>query len=160
MRRRLWWMGVVAVMLAAGGCRGDDDDADPARSTTTVVETGGCPYLTADAVAEAFGTGFEEVAGSAGTCTFRSDEGLEVDLARVERVDAEVSYPADAIERCDEGSLVEVDAGDQAFACTDVGPLAVYARDGTSITITASTRDEDPAMVEAFVALLPRVTVG
>lgn len=175
--RRITGLGLVlALGLAGAGCGGADDEpvADPVESTTedegstttgedtttSVAAPGaGCAYLDVADLDAAFGTTFTEDASTAVGCVFSETDGITVALNRIDIAIDPETYAEESTESCDEGSLVEVDAGDRAYACLAVGPLAsYYERDvAISLTVLSGGDDDEQAVLDAFVAVLPAI---
>lgn len=171
------WGPVLAVVLvvAGAGCSddGDGEADDPPTtteaeaetetgadgSTTTAPTVGLCPYITTEEVSEALAQPVELLEGSELVCDFTAGGTTSIQLTVIEgQVDTNAFYD-DAVGRCAEGTSVEVDAGDRAFACVAVGPAAAR-QDGEVVTSFLTTGLEDEtAGRDALAALLPLVTL-
>lgn len=167
MRRIAAALTLTALVLA--GCGGDDDeptasaDADP---TTTAPDApddeGGCPFVTAGALTDAFGLAIEEFSADELGCQFSSDEDETLAIVVVPidiQIDPE-TYAEESTSSCDEGTLVEVDAGDYAYACQAIGPSASVFEGDRLVNLSVLTTDDEQAVLDAFVEVLPRVTVA
>lgn len=173
------WGSVLAVVLvvAGAGCSDDGDDKadDPPTtteseaategdagdgSTTTEPSVGLCPYITTEAVSEALAQPVELLEGSDLVCDFSVGEATSIQLTVIGGdLDTNAFYD-DAVGRCAEGTSVEVEAGDRAFACVAVGPAAAR-QDGDVVTSFLTTGLEDEtAGRDALAALLPQVTLA
>lgn len=180
MRRIAAALTLTALVLA--GCGGDDDEptaeadptteapADEASSDEPADDTGAdapfeggsdCPYLTAEPLVDAFGVELDELYGNEAGCQFVTGDGsLAVTLTHIEiQIDPE-EYAEGSTESCDEGSVVEVDAGDYAYACLAIGPTASVFEGDALVNLSVLSADDEQAVVDAFVEVLPSVTVG
>ena len=157
-------------LLLTGACGGgDDDDTSTAttdeETTTTSGDTPGgdgdeCRFVPTSAVQEVFGDAMELKAAGQG-CAFGDGE-ITLQLTYIAvQIDPE-QYADEALEAsCDEGTAVEVDAGDRAYACVSyVGPLGnLYEGRDLVVINTYSVEDEDAEAVRDQLAeLLPAVT--
>ncbi len=190
-RRWVALVVVVAVALAAcGGDDGDDSASSDATTTTAAATTtaapdgdassttaadgsstttdGGdagsssedCPYLTAEALADATGEDVTLSAVGDGGCVFEVGE-TTVDVSPTEiQIDPE-EYADESLSSCEEGTVVDVDAGDRAYACIALGAYGAYYEGTTliSLSVLFSDDDQDPALRDAFAEVLPEVTV-
>lgn len=184
---RMWMRRGAAAAVLAGlvlsGCGGDDDDAStdtPASTEAAGTETteaagtetteadpsgdpidsgGTCPYLATEDLSAAFGSTFEVLAGAETGCAFTDEDGLGVQVGRIDiQIDPE-TYAEEATESCEEGTLVEVEAGDRAYACIAIGPNASYYEGDVLISLSVLTADDEQAVVDAFAEVLPSITV-
>lgn len=168
---------LVLVLLVGGACGGDDDDGDtdaPAdvEAPTTSAGTAGdgdgadsaagdeCRFVPTSAVQDVFGDAMELRSADRG-CVF-SDGELMLQLTYIEvQIDPE-QYADEALESgCDEGTAVEVDAGDRAYACISfVGPLGnLYEGRDLVVINTSGVEDEAAENVRDGLAdLLPAMT--
>ncbi len=70
------------------------------------------------------------------------------------------TYAEESTETCDEGTLVEVEAGDYAYACQAIGPSASVFEGDRLVNLSVLTTDDEQAVLDAFVEVLPEVTVA
>jgi hypothetical protein len=174
MRRIAATLTLTALVLA--GCGGDDDEPDATArgsdpTTTSAAapgsdaptsDGGGCPFVTAADLSDAFGLSIEEFTASELGCQFSSDddETLAVVVVPIDiQIDPE-TYAEESTESCDEGTLVEVDAGDYAYACQAIGPSASVFEGDRLVNLSVLTTDDEQAVLDAFVEVLPSVVVG
>ena len=166
---------VLAALLLAGACGGDDDtgtgtDAAGDGSSTTTAATpsddGGdgdeCRFVPTSAVQEVFGETMELRQANQG-CVFGDGE-ITLQLSQIDiQIDPE-QYADEALEAsCDDGTVVEVDAGDRAYACISfVGPLGnLYEGRDLVVINTQSVEDENAdAVRDQLAELLPAVSPG
>lgn len=161
---------LTALVLA--GCGGDDEptaEADaPTASTTAAPEPddgpaaeGPCPYLAAAPLEDAFGVDLEELYGNEAGCSFTTADGeLSVQVVHIAIEIDPGTYAEESTETCDEGSVVEVDAGDRAYACLAIGPTASVFEGDALVNLSVLTTDDEQAVLDAFVEVLPHVTVS
>jgi len=162
------WGLVLAVVLAGIGCSDDGDDGsdDPAETTTeaagddTQATLGPCPFVTTEAVAEAITLPVELLEGTETRCDYTLGDAATLLVVQTP-VDGDVETAADAFAApCDEGSLVEVEAGDRAFACiVSEAAYATLFADDVQITLTVGGSQAADATRDALVTLLPSITV-
>ena len=145
-------------MVLAFGCGGDgDSDGDSAATTAAGQPTttaGGAPngdecrFVSTSAVQDVFGDAIELIAADQG-CSF-TDHQLTLQLSYIAvQIDPEQYADEAVVANCDEGTAVEVDAGDRAFACISfVGPLANLYEGRDLVVVNASgVEDEDAQAV-------------
>ena len=165
----------VALVVLAVGCGGDDDSGSSGTAgttggqpTTTTAGAGGggddgeCRFVSTSAVQDVFGDAMELLAADQG-CAF-TDHELTLQFSYIAvQIDPE-QYADESLEaNCDEGTAVEVDAGDRAFACISfVGPFANYYEGRDLVVInTSGVEDEDAESVRDDLAdLLPELDAG
>lgn len=168
--RTLTTVAVALAALALAGCGGDDtdtDDTDPPDDETTTSEAApppegdGCGFLPLDAVAEALGTDVTEDAAGPTGCVFSAAAPSEVRVSVFYTpiaIDVE-TYAEGSRENCDD-EVVEVDAGDIAFACTTfVAPQGVVYIGSDSVLVQVDDATDDATGVAAAAAMLPAVTI-
>ena len=164
----------IALLLLAAACGGDGDNGggtaggDPTTTigTTGTTASGGgsdeCRFVATSAVQDAFGDAMELRTADQG-CTF-SDGDVTLQFSHVDvQIDPEEYYDGAIESSCDEGTVVEVDAGDRAFACVSfVGPLAnVYEGRDLAVINTSGVEDDAAESVRDQLAdLLPEMSAG
>lgn len=161
MRRILAGLILTALVLAAtlviGGCSddGDDggDDDGPATTeeaaSTTEPGRGPCPYVTTEAVAEAFGLPVELLQGGDDGCDFVLGDAATL------LIGPDLAVAADD---CDPDTVVAADPDGEACLVDEV-PAAFAGPDGAiALTVTGEVAPE--ASRDALVRLLPQVTPG
>ncbi len=131
---------------------GPDEPAEPAAD-------GECPFVPTAALDEAFGSPFEVIAASDEGCGFQDAAGLTLTLARIDIAIDASTYAEQARASCDEGSIVEVDAGDDAYACIAIGPFAAYYEGDVSISLNTFGADDEQAAIDGLAAVLPSISV-
>jgi hypothetical protein len=179
-RTTLTILATTAALLLIGACGDGDDstdtpvpeagaDAGTAEGQTTTTNDDAasgdgdeCRFVPTEAVQEVFGDTVELRAAEQG-CFF-GDEDVYLQLTYIAlQIDPE-QYADEAVEaNCDEGTAVEVDAGDRAFACISfVGPLGNFYEGRDLVVInTSGVEDEDAEAVRDQLAeLLPALTAG
>lgn len=183
--RRIVTTGAAAllgVMLLAG-CGGDDsDDGDESKDTasteataettesgetgetgeTSPADEGDCGFLSTDAVAGLLGDGTSVLAATEVGCSFESDSGASLAVTRTDiAIDAE-TYATESRNTCEDGTLVEVDAGDDSFACEAIGnPVGWYFdfESSTTIGITPGPFSDVELTVDDIAGLTEQVTL-
>lgn len=145
----------------------DEGDPDGGEAETgsgeagTSIET--CPLLPAEAVADATGSAVEVTASSDAGCALElGDEGVTVVVNLTDVIADFDEYVAGSVDTCDDGTVVEVDAGDRAFACAGpVGPIGWYFDAATSsvVTVQQSIGGDRDLTVEDLAELTALVTV-
>lgn len=159
----------------AGDISDDDwtpDEADPADPTEAGDEAGDgeaetsgqtCPLLPAEAVADATGSAVEVTAGSDAGCALEvGDDGVTVVVNLTDVIADFDDYVEGSVDTCDDGTVVEVDAGDRAFACASpVGPIGWYFDAATSsvVTVQQSIGGDGELTVDDLAELTALVTV-
>lgn len=179
MRRIAAALTLTALVLA--GCGGDDDEPtaeaeptteapadepsepaadEPADEPTDDPSDDLCPYLTAGPLEDAFGVGLSELYGNEVGCQFGTDDGaLQVTVTHIDiEIDPE-EYAEESTASCDEGSVVEVDAGDFAYACQAIGPTASVFEGDAVVNLSVLFTEDEQGVLDAFVQVLPDVTV-
>lgn len=139
----------------------DPEEAVPGSEEGAAGEE--CAYLPTDAVASALGVDVEVTAASEVACVFRStdDSDLSLELNRIDILIDPEQYAEEARDLCDEGTVVDVEAGDRAYACVNFGPPGAYYEGDVLISMGSSFADDEdePLILDAIVELLPEVTV-
>ncbi len=162
------WVRFVVVVVLLAGCGGAGDDASTTTSTSTTATTEAattepvverdCPYVTAEVLADALVTTVEPISGSAASCAFWTGHDARLQVTRVE-LDVD---PATALEQarshCVPDTVVEVDAGDGAFACIGIGANGTVVVGDEVISLGATGAADDRVVRDAFVEVLPQVT--
>lgn len=142
-----------------------EEEPDQAGPGPEEEETGNqeCTYLATDAVASALGVDVEVSSAGERACVFRStdDSDLSLELTRIDILIDPEQYADEARDLCDAGTVVDIDAGDQAYACVDFGPSGSYYQGDVLISLGSSfLDDEDEQLIfDAIVELLPEITV-
>ncbi|HEV7720723.1 MAG TPA: hypothetical protein VGO60_05545 [Iamia sp.] len=167
MRRMATWGLVLAVVLAGIGCSddGDDGSGDPAETTeaagadaTTEATLGPCPFVTTEAVAEAITLPVELLEGSETSCDYTLGDAATLLIAQTE-ADGDIDAAA-AATSCDEGSVVDVEAGDGAFACVvNETAYATLVAGDVQITLAVAGSQAADATRDALAALLLQITI-
>ncbi len=129
---------------------------------TAVGEDSDCPFVSTEAVQEVFGAEMELRAAGEG-CVFTDGE-LNFQFTHIDILIDPEQYADEALEAsCDEGTAVEVDAGDRAYACVSfVGPLAnLYEGEEVVVINTSGAGDGDEEAVrDSLAELLPHMSTG
>jgi hypothetical protein len=167
-RRVATWGLVLAGVLTGIGCSDDGNDgsddgpadtAVAATAETTEPAPGTCPFVTVEALTEAFAQPIEPIEVGARACDYFVGEAVSVQLSLVDgQLDPEAFYDQ-GLGRCAGGSVVEVEAGDRAYACVAMGPAAAVARAGVVVSILTTGIEDETAGRDALATLLPRITV-
>ncbi len=187
MRRIAAALTLTTLLLA--GCGGDDEPTatDEAIETTTEAEAadgpaddtpddgaagdapdeptdapggeGSCPFVTAAALEEAFDEPIDEFSANELGCQFSGEGTLAIVVVPIDiEIDPE-TYAEESTASCDEGTVVEVEAGDLAYACQAIGPSASVFEGDRLVNLSVLTTDDPDAVLDAFVEVLPHVTV-
>ncbi|HEX7133610.1 MAG TPA: hypothetical protein VF228_13625 [Iamia sp.] len=166
--RHVAWVIVVVLALVGAGCGDDGDEADEASATTeeaseagaettSEADEGACDLVTVDAVAEAFGEPAELVDARPSACDI-----LVGDVSlNVQRIDGGIDPEDTTLTACEEGTRVEVEAGDAAHVCiTEAYPAPFGAVSRGDVAVWIGTpANTDEAVRDRIAALLPLVTV-
>jgi hypothetical protein len=155
MRRILAALTLTALVL--GGCSddgdGDEDDGGPATTEeaapTTEPDRGPCPYVTTEAVAEAFGLPVELLQGGDDGCDFVLGDAATL------LIGPDLAVAADD---CDPATVVAADPDGEACLVDEV-PAAFAGPDG-AVALTVTGEVAPDASRDALVRLLPQVTPG
>ncbi len=168
MRRIAAALTLTALVLA--GCGGDDDEPTASSDVSEALTdssgspadapSGACPFVGPAPLDEAFATSFEETYGNEDGCSFIDPDGLSVLVTRIDIAIDPEQYAEESTSSCEDGSVVEVDAGDSAFACIAIGPSATVFHGDQAINLGVLAADDEDAAVDALAAALPSVTVA
>jgi len=150
----------VAVVLVLAGCSDDggDDGDDGGRSSTTTEEAAGddtepalgpCPYVTTEAVAEAFGVAVELVDGG--------DDGCDFMLGEADALLVGPDLPVSA-DDCDPATVVEAEPDGRACLAEAASAFVGEGDEAVELTVTGEVAAEES--LDALVRLLPQVTPG
>jgi hypothetical protein len=164
----------LATIAACGGDDADDGGGESAATTTEASESTGtsvatadddCAFIPTSEVADAVGMELQlERADDTGCgwTVVEPDEGAIV-LDRIPiQLDPE-EYVDQAKEFCDDGTEVEVNTDDPAYACVSIGaPIGLVIVDdiGSNITTVFTDEERDADIAAAFATLLPRLAEG
>lgn len=167
---------LVATLVVLAGCGADDDGGTaPAPATAAADEATAatdppgadeaddaagraCPYVSAEALGEALVSTAEPISGSEASCAFWTGDDVRIQVTRV-AVDGDPAVALDqARSHCVTDTVVDVVAGEGAFACIAIGANGTVVADGSLISLGATGSSDDIAVRDAFVALLPQVT--
>lgn len=148
-------LAAAALCLIAGACS-SDDSGEPSSTTAPVVSTtdeatttsvpdDGCAWLGVDDAAAAMGTPMTLAAAGDAGCLF-TPEGAGVASIQISVIEIAIDvdeYLAGSRDVC-EGTVVDVDNGDEAWACdSGINPQGVVAF-GTELVVADITDTDTP----------------
>lgn len=177
MKRLTVASALVALTLVTGCGRGDDADDEPQGPDDSVqtdgtdetgtpedqdpAADGDCALLPTAAVNDLVGEEATVAAATEAGCSFESESGAAITVTATGIAIDPASYAEQSRETCDNGDVVEVDAGDESFAClVNDSPMGWYfdVDAPAVITVTPSLFSDVDFTVDDMAKLAEQVT--